>query len=348
MKAAVIETRLGGRWYELAEDGTQTNVGRIVVWDSPERFVMTWHINSQWKADTAISSEVEVNFIPDGANATRVELEHRKFDEMGPEAGQSMRKDVDGGWPRMLERFKNEAEATLIVPRGDPERLSQLRQEPVMTIELYVFPPSPRVFKVMAVANHLGIDWTLHPVDLIKGEQKSGEFAALNPNMRMPVLKDGSYVLWESNAIGQYLAGKNAESRLLPADERGRLDVTRWQFWDLAHWDPPCSIFMFENVIKPAVLKIGEPDPEAITKGSESFHRAAKVLDGQLKGKKFVTGENLTLADFCLGAMMNLADKARYPVESYREIKRWHATLLALPAWQKTLAQSAFPAAAAA
>jgi Glutathione S-transferase, N-terminal domain len=70
-----------------------------------------------------------------------------------------------------------------------------------MTIELYV-PPRPRAFKVMAVANHLGVDWTLRPDDLVKGEQKSPEFAALNPNMRMPVLKDGDYVLWESNAIG--------------------------------------------------------------------------------------------------------------------------------------------------
>jgi len=106
-----METHLGGRWYELAEDGTQTNVGRIIVWEPPERFVMTWDINSQWKADTTISSEVEVKFFPDGANATRVELEHRKFEQMGPEAGQSMRKHVDGGWPGMLERFKHEAEA---------------------------------------------------------------------------------------------------------------------------------------------------------------------------------------------------------------------------------------------
>lgn len=217
-----------------------------------------------------------------------------------------------------------------------------------MTIELYVFPPSPRAFKVMAIANHLGIDWTLHSVDLIKGEQKSAEFAALNPNMRMPVLKDGSYVLWESNAIGQYLAGKNVESRLLPADERGRLDVTRWQFWDLAHWDPPCSIFIFENVIKAAVLKIGEPDPEAITKGSELFHRAAKVLDGQLKGQKFVIGDHPTVADFSLGAVMNVAAIAKIPVEPYADIMRWYDTLRALPSWQKTLAQCAMPAASAA
>jgi uncharacterized protein YndB with AHSA1/START domain len=111
MKAAVMETRLGGCWYELGEDGTQTPVGRIIVWEPPRRFVMTWEINSQWKPDAAVSSEVEVRFIADGANATRVELEHRKFERMGAEAGESMRKDVDGGWPGMLERFKQQAEA---------------------------------------------------------------------------------------------------------------------------------------------------------------------------------------------------------------------------------------------
>ena len=99
-----------------------------------------------------------------------------------------------------------------------------------MTIELYVFPPSPRAIKVIAVANHLGIETVLRPVDLIKGEQKAPQYAALNPNMRMPTLKDGDYVLWESGAIAQYLAGKKPDMGLFPTDERGRLDVTRWQF----------------------------------------------------------------------------------------------------------------------
>jgi len=59
-----------------------------------------------------VSSEVEVRFIAQGTDATLVELEHRKFERLGAEAGASMRKDVDGGWPRMLEHFKNEAEAS--------------------------------------------------------------------------------------------------------------------------------------------------------------------------------------------------------------------------------------------
>jgi glutathione S-transferase len=209
-----------------------------------------------------------------------------------------------------------------------------------MTIELYVFPPSPRAFKVMAVANHLGLDTTLRFVDLRKGEHKTPEYAALNPNMRMPTLKHGDIVLWESNAITQYLASLRPEGGLLPQDEKARLDVTRWQFWDLAHWDSTGAIFAFEYVVKPMLLGIGEPDMAAIGKATELFHRNAKVLDGQLKGRPFVTGETLTVADFSLGAGMNLAEPAHFPIEPYGEIKRWYKTLSALPAWQKTLAQA--------
>ena len=109
LKAVVMETRLGGRWYELAEDGTQTNLGKITVWEPPQRFVAFWEINSRWKPDTTVGSEIEVQFIPDGANATRVELEHRKFEQLG-EGGESVRTAVDGGWPGLLQRFKDEVE----------------------------------------------------------------------------------------------------------------------------------------------------------------------------------------------------------------------------------------------
>ena len=86
---------------------------------------------------------------------------------------------------------------------------------------------------------------------------------------------------------------------------------------------------------------------------AEFLDRYAELLgsmaDGYLReGKRFVTGDTLTVADFSLGAAMKLADIAHYPIEPYGEIKRWYGTLSALPAWQKTLAQTAMPAASAA
>ncbi len=217
-----------------------------------------------------------------------------------------------------------------------------------MSIELFVFPPSPRAFKVMALANHLALDWTVHLVDLRRGEQKAPSYSALNPNMRMPTLKHGDYVLWESNAILHYLALQRPDSGLLPRDERARLDVTRWQFWDLAHWESTAAVLIFEYVVKAIFRGVKDPDMTAVANATEGFHRAAKVLDAQLQTRKFVIGDTLTVADFSLSAGMNFAEAARFPLEPYAAIRRWFGDLRALPAWQKTLAQAPIPTAAAA
>jgi glutathione S-transferase len=182
-----------------------------------------------------------------------------------------------------------------------------------MSIEIYAVPPSPRAFKAIAVANHLGLDVTIRPLDFFKGEHKTPEYAALNPNMLMPTLKDGDFVLWESNAIMQYLAGKKPQSGLLPTDERGRLDVTRWQFWDLAHWDPAVAALLIETFVKPKILGSNDIDEAAIVRGTEQFNRAAAVLDGHLKGRNYIVGDALTLADFAIGAPLNYAGQGCFP-----------------------------------
>jgi glutathione S-transferase len=208
-------------------------------------------------------------------------------------------------------------------------------------INLHVFPPSPRAFKVLAAATHLGVEYSLRFVDLTKGEQNTPEFAALNPNRKIPVLEEDGFLLWESNAILQYLASKKPESGLLPTDARARADVTRWQCWDLAQWDPACATLIFENLVK-KLFQRGEPDPNEIARGLERFQKVAPVLDAHLQGRKFITGEMPTVADFSIGAPLNLARAAGIPLDQYPEIRRWHATLCELPAWRKTL-ELAYP-----
>lgn len=109
IEKVLMEPRLGGRWLEVAADGSETTVATIILWEPPHRLVMLWQVNAQWKPDAAMKSEVDVRFQADGAGATIVELLHHKFETMGAEAGASLRKDVDGGWPGLLERFANEA-----------------------------------------------------------------------------------------------------------------------------------------------------------------------------------------------------------------------------------------------
>jgi glutathione S-transferase len=211
-------------------------------------------------------------------------------------------------------------------------------------MKLHVAPPSPRAFKVLALANHLGLDYELCPVDLRGGANLRPEFVALNPNKKMPVLEeDDGFVLWESNAILQYLADKRPDSGLLPSDPRRRAEVNRWQFWEMGHWDPACGTILFERLVK-RVFGLGDADPAEVAKGEENFHRYADVLDGQLRGRAFVTGDALTVADFSLGAWLNLSEVARFPLRQYREITRWHAGLMELPAWKRSIVLPPIPA----
>lgn len=110
MKTMIMEPRLGGRWYELGEDGSEATVGTLLAWEPPHRFVVSWDINGKWKPQPGAGSEVEVRFVADGPDATVVELEHRLFERLGEEAGARIRQDVNGGWPGMLGAFKVEAE----------------------------------------------------------------------------------------------------------------------------------------------------------------------------------------------------------------------------------------------
>jgi uncharacterized protein YndB with AHSA1/START domain len=109
--SVTIEPRLGGRWYERTTDGTETDVGRILAWEPPHRFVVSWDIDCHWQPDRTVGTEVEIRFVAKSPTETRVELEHRGFERMGEEAGASLRKDVNGGWPSMLDLFKTAAEA---------------------------------------------------------------------------------------------------------------------------------------------------------------------------------------------------------------------------------------------
>jgi len=204
-------------------------------------------------------------------------------------------------------------------------------------MRLHVFPPSPRATKVIALTHHLGLDCEFRVVHLFKGEQATPQFAALNPNKRMPVLEDDGFVLWESNAILHYLATKKPESGLWPTNAKRQADVLRWLSWEAAHWMPACAPMAFERVVK-KLAGLGDPDLAEIAKGEKAFHQFADVLNGHLKGRRWLVGNDLTIADFCVGAPMVMAEAGQYPLATYPEITRWYGALAALPGWKKAIA----------
>jgi uncharacterized protein YndB with AHSA1/START domain len=104
-KTAVIEPRVGGRWYEVGQDGSECDWGDVLVWDPPGRLVLAWRLSADWKYQKDLLTEVEVKFTAEGAR-TLVELEHRKLENWGAGAGQAHAAiDGDGGWSGLLKMY---------------------------------------------------------------------------------------------------------------------------------------------------------------------------------------------------------------------------------------------------
>lgn len=103
---AVIEPKVGGRWYERGEDGSTCDWGRVLAWEPQSRLVLSWQITAEWQYDPHLHTEVEVRFVPEGRDATRVELEHRNLDQYGARRDE-MRGvfDSQGGWTGLLASF---------------------------------------------------------------------------------------------------------------------------------------------------------------------------------------------------------------------------------------------------
>ncbi len=198
----------------------------------------------------------------------------------------------------------------------------------------YLTPPSPRAIKVLAVMHHLELEPEIALVDLIGGENLKPEFTALNPNRKMPVLEDDGFILWESNAITQYLASKKRDQHLWPAEPRAQADVSRWQCWELSHWSPACATLVFERFVK-KLFGQGDPNPVEVARGEAEFHRYAEVLNGHLRDRDWLVGREVTLADISVGAWLVYAE--HYPIVPYRAILTWYERLLSLPAWSKAM-----------
>src|SRR5258708_2382023 len=205
-------------------------------------------------------------------------------------------------------------------------------------MKLYLFPLSGRVVGIVAIKNHLALECEIEHVDLGRGDELTPEYLALNPNKKMPTLEDDGFVLWESNAILFYMAAKHPESGLWPSDLKGQADVLRWLAWESAHWDAESvGMVAFEKSSK-GVLGLGAPDRAFIARGEENFARFAGVLNASLKGKTWLIGERLTIADFSIGGLIPSAERMELPVGKFPEVVRWYKGLAALPAWRHALA----------
>jgi glutathione S-transferase len=198
-------------------------------------------------------------------------------------------------------------------------------------MKLYYFETlNPR--KACALANYLGSPVEFVRVDLGKGENKRPEYLAINPNGKVPALTDGTKRLWEADAIMCHLA-KAAGSDLWPGDER-QIEVVRWLSWSSQDFTRHAGSLYFQYLIKPQ-FGMGGPDAKTVDEATGFFRQFASVLNDHLRGRKYLLGDALTVADFAVGVTLPYAEAAKIPVGEFPEVMRWHDRLGELPGWRE-------------
>ncbi len=198
---------------------------------------------------------------------------------------------------------------------------------------LHSFPGSPNAIKVKAVLHHLNMPFEEKIVSLPQGESFTPEFKKLNPNATIPVLVDGDLTLTQSNAIMIYLAEK-AKSPLYPTDAKLRALCHQWLDWSSCEWGQHLGTVQFQR-LAPHFFPGFVTNEKAVELGLEKIARFAPVLDEHLATRKFVLGDDVSLADLAIASMMVHWERAQVPLAQYTNILSWYARVSALESWQK-------------
>jgi glutathione S-transferase len=190
---------------------------------------------------------------------------------------------------------------------------------------------SINVQKVMWLVDELKLPHERVDAGMQYGGVNEDWYRAMNPNGRVPTIEDEGFVLWESNAIVRYLAGKHANGSFSPADAKARADADRWMDWTTSTVHPVMTP-LFWGLIRTAPEK---RDAAAIEGHRKEMEKLAGVLDAQLKGRQFITGEVLTMGDIPVGCF--IYRWYALPIErgEYPNLRAWYERLAARPAFRQ-------------
>lgn len=203
-------------------------------------------------------------------------------------------------------------------------------------IEVYAY-ATPNSVKVPIALEELGLNYTLHPINVKQGAQKQESFRTLNPNAKVPVLVDTRpqtgerLVLSESAAILVYLAER--QQQLLPSAGSERARVFE-------------QLFFHASAVSPAFGNAGfftrlaaEPQPLAQQRFSAEAERVTALLDGLLAQRIFMAGDDYSVADIAHFGWFWRRAFAGVALEAYPNLSRWYASVEQRPAVQRAIAR---------
>jgi len=200
-------------------------------------------------------------------------------------------------------------------------------------IDLYYW-PTPNGWKITIMLEECALAYTMIPVDISKGDQFKPQFLAISPNNRMPAIVDhdgpgGKPIsIFESGAILQYLGRKTG--KFYPQDERSRVEVDQWLFWQMANLGPKAGEANHFWHYAPEKLAY------AIERFSNEMSRLYGVMDRRLEDREFLA-RKYSIADIACIGWASRAERHGHDLSRFPNVRRWLKTVLARPAVKRGL-----------
>lgn len=185
-------------------------------------------------------------------------------------------------------------------------------------IKLYDHPISGNCYKVKLALNQLGEKYEVVNVDIFRGEQSKPEFVVLNPNKKVPVLVDGDFVLWESNAILLYLGRKFAPNPLYSDDPKVFGEISQWLFFGKTTVDPGLAKVRFFTRFVPKESQ----DKKELVVLREAGRVALRVLNDHLRKNDFLAGA-YSIADIGCYAYVHIAEEGEISLSPFPSVRSW-------------------------
>ncbi|HEX5048611.1 MAG TPA: glutathione S-transferase family protein [Gammaproteobacteria bacterium] len=190
---------------------------------------------------------------------------------------------------------------------------------------------SVNVQKVLWCLAELEVPHVRIDAGLEHGKNSEPWYLALNPNGRVPLLRDGDFSLWESNSIVRYLSAKHGLGTLCPSSLETRAHAERWMDWQLSTLVTPVSIVFWNLIRTPADRR----DAAAVAKNTAEANSVLERLDGELRAQPYVAGSRFTMGDIPVGAVVHRwlalpgVERPAFPA-----LEAWYDRLVERPAYR--------------
>ena len=211
-----------------------------------------------------------------------------------------------------------------------------------MSIEIYYW-PTPNGHKVTIACEEMGIPYEIKPVNIGRGDQFKPEFLAISPNNRMPAIVDregpdgAPIAIFESGAILQYLGRKTG--LFYPQDERAKVKVDEWVFWQMANFGPNAGQRAHFRNYAPSFISDQRQVAYGAIRYTNEVHRLYGVLNKQLEGKDYITGE-YTIADMITWPWVQNRSNPGLDIDEFPAVKAWQARVEAREAVGRAMAKA--------